>query len=616
MSALLVLITLAAYWPALHGGLLWDDDSHVTPEPLRSWAGLIRIWTDLGATQQYYPLLHSAFWIEHKLWGDAVLGYHLVNGLEHMISALLIVALCRKLKIAGGWIAAFIFALHPVGVESVAWISEQKNTLSTVLYLAAAGAYLNFDENRNRRWYGLATVLFILALLSKTVTATLPAALLVLLWWKRGRIEIRRDVRPLLPWLAGGIVAGLFSAWVERVYIGANGTEFLLTFTQRGLIATRAVCFYFGKLVWPANLTFIYPRWTIEAGAVWPYVFPAMVASALIALAKLAPSRRGPLAALLIYGGTLFPALGFVNVFPFQYSYVADHFQYAACIALMVPVGWSLATFSDQVSSFVRPYITAGIVAISLLLALLTFQQARSYQNATVLYETTLARNPDCWLAHNNLGNILARSPATLPDAIIHLEAAVRLKPDGVYAQNNLANALANSDRMQDAIPHYEAALKSDPTYSRAHKDFGTALMRTPAGTTEAIAHFEAAITLNADDEEAHNDLGTALVRLPDRTESAILHFRTAVRLAPKFVQAHNNLAAALARSPGKFTEAKAEIEEALRLDPSYAGAHYTLGVMLVSESRLAEARDEFLKAVELKPDFPEARDWLSRFHR
>ena len=592
--------------------MLWDDDSHLTSAGLRSWAGLLHIWKRLGTTQQYYPLLHSAFWIEHKLWGDAVLGYHLANLLQHTTSALLLVALCRRLKIAGGWIAAFIFALHPVGVESVAWMSEQKNTLSTVFCLIAAWTYLGFDENRNSRWYGFATVCFVLALLCKTVSATLPASLLVLIWWRRGRIGLRRDVMPLVPWLIGGVAAGLFTAWVEREYIGASGGEFLLSFTQRVLLAARAICFYFGKLVWPAKLTFIYPRWSIDSSAAWQYISPAIVVVVLGLLAALARSRRGPLAAFLIFGGTLFPALGFINVFPFQYSYVADHFQYAAAIALIIPVA---AVLAAQATSSARAYILPGVVALSLGLTFLTFQQARSYENATGLYELTLARNPDCWLAQNNLGNILARSPATMEEAIAHLEAAVRLKPDGAYAQNNLANALVSVGRSSDAFPHYEAALRSDPTYVRAHRDFGTALMRTPDRLADAIAQFNAAITLNPNDEEAHNNLGTALIRLPDRTEEAIQHFREAVRIAPHFAQARNNLAAALVRIPGRFAEAKAEVEEAIRLDPSYASAHYTLALMLVQESRLDEAHAEFTKAVELKPAFSEASDWLSRFH-
>ncbi|HUL55009.1 MAG TPA: hypothetical protein VLT83_16525, partial [Opitutaceae bacterium] len=241
-AAVLILgATLLAYLPAVSGGLLWDDDGHVTRAELQSFEGLRRIWFDVGATQQYYPLLHTAFWVEHQLWGDAVVGYHLTNIFLHAAAALLVVAIVRRLfqqrtgpaaslrapgtgGTAGGpgresfpgaeWLAGFIFALHPVCVESVAWISEQKNTLSAVFYLGAALAYLGFDRDRRPSRYWVALGLFGFALLTKTVTATLPAALLVVIWWTRGRLSWARDVRPLLPWLALGGTAGLFSAWV------------------------------------------------------------------------------------------------------------------------------------------------------------------------------------------------------------------------------------------------------------------------------------------------------------------------------------------------------------------------------------------------------------------
>ncbi len=229
----LLLLMLLAYWPALSGGLLWDDNGHVTRRDLQSLAGLGRIWFEIGATQQYYPVLHSAFWLEHRWWGDSVLGYHLVNVVQHALAAGLFGLLLRRLAVPGAWLAALLFALHPVCVESVAWISDRKNTLSLVFYLAAALAYLRFDERRHARGYALASILFLLGLLTKTVTATLPAALLVVFWWRRGRLEWRRDVLPLLPWFALGAVAGLFTAHFERTLIGAEGADFNLGWADR-----------------------------------------------------------------------------------------------------------------------------------------------------------------------------------------------------------------------------------------------------------------------------------------------------------------------------------------------------------------------------------------------
>ncbi len=291
-----------------------------------------------GATQQYYPLLHSAFWLEHFMWGEAVVGYHLTNIVLHALSACLVVMVMRRLSLPGAWLAGLVFALHPVNVESVAWISEQKNTLSGVFCLASLLIYLHFDEDRQKSKYLLATGLFVLALLSKTVTATLPAVLLVIFWWRRGRLEWKRDVLPLLPWFALGICAGLFTSRVERTFGGASGTDFLLTPAQRLLIAGRAICFYAGKLFWPANLTFFYPQWKIDAAVWWQWLFPAGVLALGLGLVLASRRYRGPLAGFLIFAGTLFPVLGFLNVYPFRYSYVADHFQYLACLGIIVPL--------------------------------------------------------------------------------------------------------------------------------------------------------------------------------------------------------------------------------------------------------------------------------------
>src|SRR5882724_8340241 len=254
--ALVLLVTLIAYLPALTGEFLWDDMGHVTRPDLQSWYGLWRIWFEVGATQQYYPLLHSACWIEHGIWGDATIGYHLINVLWHATSACLLAAFLRRLAIPGAVLAALVFSLHPVCVESVAWISEQKNTLSTVFCLAAALAWLRFEDERRPARYAIAILFFLAALLTKTVTATLPAALLVVAWWRRGRLSWRDDVQPLLLWLILGLAAGLGTAWLESAQIGAGGGDFALGALERGLLAGRVVWFYLGKLLWPFGLTF------------------------------------------------------------------------------------------------------------------------------------------------------------------------------------------------------------------------------------------------------------------------------------------------------------------------------------------------------------------------
>lgn len=518
LGLLLLTVIVLAYSPALTGGYVWDDDAHVTRTALRSWDGLRSIWFNLHATQQYYPLLHSAFWLEARLWGDEVLGYHLVNILLHYSAASLIVVLCQKLEIKGAWIAGFIFALHPVHVESVAWISEQKNTLSLVFYLLAVITYVRFDHRRSANTYAAALFLFVCALLTKTVTATLPATLLVIFWWKRGRIDWRRDVGPLLPWFALAAAGGLFTAWVEHHIIGAEGAEFNLGAVERLLLAGRVVCFYFWKLIWPVDLIFSYPHWDVSAGAAWQYLFTGGIVALTALLWWLRTRTRAPLASLLIFGGSLFPVLGFINVYPFRYSYVADHFQYLASIAIIVPVAAMLALLRQRAPTPVgRRAVRLGVVALVAVLTVLTWQQSRMYRDAETLYRVTIDRNPDSWMAHNNLGRILSRGTRRMPEAIQHFEAVLRVKPNHARAHYSLAVDEYLTGRPLDAVPHFEQVLVLEPgnvlLAANSHLLLGKILMHVAGRLPEAVRHLQEAVRLRPDDAEARDALGVAVQR-------------------------------------------------------------------------------------------------------
>ncbi|HEY1848571.1 MAG TPA: tetratricopeptide repeat protein [Opitutaceae bacterium] len=600
-AAVVGAVVLAAYFPCLRGGFLWDDDAHVTSPSLRSLHGLWRIWTEAGATQQYYPFLHSAFWAEHRLWGDSVLGYHLATAAFHACAAWLVFALLRTLSFPAPRLAALLFALHPVCAESVAWIAEQKNTLSAVLYLGAAILYLRFDGSRRRRDYSWALALFFLALLTKTVTATLPAAILVVLWWRRGSLRWRRDVLPLLPWLGLGAGAGLFTAWMEAKFIGAEGADFALTALERLLLAARCICFYAAKVAWPAHLMFVYPRWThLQSAQGWASL--AAVLCVAFTLVLLARRARGPLAGFLFFCGTLFPALGFVNVYPFLFSYVADHFQYLASLGIIVPAAWVLWRAGQSLSLGAA---NAALAALLLLvLGTLTWRQARDYRGAEGLYRATLARNPDAWLMHYNLGVILGASPGSLAEAIAEYRAAVRLKPDHWRAHNNLASALLRlPDGRGAAVAEYREAIRRNPSYAEARNNLAIALEDAPGGMAEAEAELREAIRLKPSYDAAYSNLGNLLLREGRGAAEAEAAYRNAIRIAPAVADYHYELANALAGQPGNAPDAVAEYREAIRLRPDFAAAISNLGVSLSHEpGRLADAVGEFRKALALDP--------------
>ena len=598
---LLLLATVLAYLPAFSAGFIWDDSGHVTRADLQSFSGLSRIWFEVGATQQYYPLLHSAFWVEHRLWGDSPAGYHAINVLLHASAACLFAVVLMSLGVRGAQFAALLFALHPVGVESVAWISEQKNTLSTVLYLAAALAYLRFDAGRRPSRYALATGLFVLALLTKTVTATLPAALLVLLWWKRGRLEWRRDVAPLMPWLALGAIAGLLTARFESVLIGAQGADFNLSVVQRVLLAGRVFWFYLGKLAWPSHLIFIYPRWTIDTADFGAWIYPASALALLVGLFAWRRRSRAPLAAALLFVGMLFPVLGFVNVFPFLFSYVADHFQYLPSLPIfaLAAAGLTLAAVA-----WPRPVRFAAAGMLLAVLGLGTFKQATTYHDEFTLFQDTLEKNPACWMAHHNLAIALAGSGQVEP-AISHLETVLKLHPNYAPAENNLGDDLSRLGRNQEAVSHLERALQLQPDYAAAENNLGMAFAQLNR-TNDAVPHFTRAAKLDPRSGEYALNLAVA-VMLQQGFDAARPQFERAVALAPNSLDVHDLFARALQQA-GRLDDARMHYAEVVRLAPTQATAQMNLALILRQLGREEEAKAHYVEAIRLDPSLEQRR--------
>ena len=568
---ILAVVTMLAYQPAWHGGLLWDDDNCTTPLELRSVDGLRRIWFQPRATAQYYPLLFSSYWLQQRLWGDSPSGYHLVNLLLHIGCVVLVLKILRFLRIPGAELAAIIFALHPVNVETVAWISERKNALSGIFALAATFSYLKFDENRSRRSYALAIGLFLLGLLSKTAIVTLPLAWLVIFWWKRGAISWRRDVVPSIPFFFLAVAAGLVTRWFENTGIGYKATILDLSMLDRCLIAGRAFWFQLSNLFWPSNLMFVYPRWEINAAVWWLYLFPIGVLLLLLILWSLRRWSRAPLAGALVYLLLLLPSLGFLNIYFFIYSFVADHWQYLACLGIITPCASGIVLLTARLKAW-QSLLEPGIMLVLAgVLFVLTWQQSRMYTDIETLYRTTIARNPECWMAQVNLGNILYKANR-IPGAMDLFKQASRIKP--AIAHYSVGNALMDKGRTSEAIEEYRQALRINRDYAEAYNNLGSALLLI-GRTSEAIDQFEEALLINPDYAEAQNNLGNALVQT-GRALEAINHYKNALRMTPTSASAHNNLGAALAEM-GRIPDAIKEVKAALRINPGYVDARNNL---------------------------------------
>ncbi len=607
-ALVLFALTVITYLPALSCAYIWDDGANLTNNPtLRSLDGLRRIWFEVGAVPQYYPLVYTSFWVEYHLWGLSPFGYHAVNVLLHSLNAVLLWRVLSRLAVPGAWAAAAVFAVHPVHVESVAWIAERKNVLSGAFYLGAALLYLTSvspptaPDRRSRRPYLLALFLFIGALFSKTITASLPVVLAIVVWWKRRELR-RLDLLLLSPMVVLGVAMGLLTVWLESYDVGAAGQAWSVPWSARPLAAGRALWFYLAKLAWPHPLIFIYPRSVPDPSHIGQYLPLVAALGVLVALWWLRERiGRGVLIGVLYFVVTLTPALGFFDVYFMRFSLVADHFNYLASIGpITLAVAFAATRFGLGSRGRIIGLCCCSIVLVSL--GGLSWKQERLYRDEETLWRGTLARNPEAFLAHNNLGGILLRR-GQVADAEEHFQAALRIESSYPHALSNLGDVRRRQGRIDEAVVLYRAALENDPDLLLAHNNLGTILLQR-GQTDQAEGHFQAALRVKSDYAEALNNMGQVRHR-QGRLDEAMTYCREALRHDPLLADAHNNLGIALA-AQGTLQDAVAEFAHAIRIRPSIANAHYNLGVALVATGKRAEGVAHLEEAARLNPGDPD----------
>jgi protein O-mannosyl-transferase len=587
------------YVPSLSSGFIWDDDDYVTQNAtLRTIEGLKQIWFDPQATPQYYPLVFTTFWIEYHLWGLHPSGYHLVNAIFHAANGVLVWLILRRLSVPGAWLAALAFGLHPVHVESVSWISERKNVLSGLFYLLALLTLIEIPTGRpwnvpkweiRRYWlrYAVGFAFFVAALLCKSVTCSLPAVLLLLAWWKNGRLTLRA-IWPLIPFFLVGAAFAWHTSWLERIHVGATGSVFAWTPAERLLIAGRAVWTYAIELVWPVNLSFMSPRWQIRSDSwlQWLIAISAFAIPAVIAVR----SRRmaGPLVALLYFGGTLLPALGFFNLFPMRYSFVADHFQYLASLGILTLIAaWWLhpPVPDDQITRAnrwlptiaMRPRIAVSIVVL-LALATLTWQRQSAFKDPETLWSDVLQKNPTSMAANIQLGRLASRR-GDFVVAERYLRDGLRYRTDDLEThefETNLAHALSGQKRLDEAAVEFQNALDRKPDYPEA--------LNGLANVISQRRQYPAAFDL----------------------------YRRALEKRPDSPIIHANFANALAAA-GKLGEAEKEYRASLNLDAAATLPRLDLAKVLARQGRFREAEAECLHVVESEPRSIAAHGLLAR---
>jgi len=594
---LLVIVGLSAwiYSPCIRGAWLWDDGLEIAQNAaLREPGGWWRPFVHPQG-MDYFPLKSSLQWVEWHLWGANPLGYHLVSLGLHIASALLIWRLLRLLGVRFACLGGLLFAVHPLAVESVAWISEFKNTVSLPPLLLAATAYVRFDLERRPRARGAALLWFIAALACKTSVVMFPAVLLVFAWWRRGRIGLG-DLRDSAPFFGASAAMGAATVWFQSTRaIGIAGTP--LGLAGRVGQAGWSILAYARQSVWPSDLAPIYPA----AGGSLPGIVAWLGIAAVLAL--LWAYRKGWGRHALLGSGwfllNLAPVLGIIPMAYLRISPRADHFAY---VPLVGWVGLAAAAYGAAVEAWHRRFgpravvrlpLAAGVAALACAMVLVGRAHAAAFRDEKALWSFAIGRNPAAWLARNNLGKALLQEhrPA---EAEAQLRAATALEPDSPEAHANLGNCLAEEGRAEDALREYTEALRIDPGFAGGHYDLGLSLLRSGL-PGRASDEFRAALRLDPGHAQAHNNLGLALAGL-GRLSEALEEYRRALALDPALAEARLNLGNLFFRQ-GRLEDAVSEYREALRSAPDYAGAHYNLAQALDALGRRDEARAEIEKA-------------------
>jgi len=533
--AALAAAALLVYAPALGGDWLWDDTDWIRDnEALRSWSGLWRIWFEPGAVIQYYPLTYTSWWLDYHVWGLSPVALHVENVLLHAGNALLFGLLLRRMQLRGATVAALLFLVHPVHSESVAWMVERKNVLSAAFYLGTCHLWWSHLLRPSPRTLTLSLGCFLLALFAKTATLMLPVALFAIAWWRRR--EFAATVRALLPFAAMAALFAVVTIVRERGE-GAVGHDWNLEPFERLALLGQVVGAYAGKLLVPIGLSFSYAKWELEAHAVTGWL--PTIALLLAVAASLRARRRWAVAcacALWVYVGNLLPISGLVDYYYLRYAFVADHFQYLPSLGPIALLGCGGAWL-------LRARRSGALAAAALVvgLATCTFARVGIYQDVDTLWRATLAAEPDAWLAHANLGNLLdeRHGPGS---GLEHHRRAVEIYPDAFESNNALGNHAAREGRFDDARAHFDVALRVRPYDPLTYNNLG-AMCGMRRDYAAARRWFEQGFEKAPGNRDLLRNLAVVLSQVPD---AAVRDPERALSLARELVAAP---------SPSRFDE-------------------------------------------------------------
>jgi tetratricopeptide (TPR) repeat protein len=568
-AAVIIVSTMVIYWPALHGGWLWDDNVDITENLTTKGArGLWNIWFEPGTQPDYYPIKASVQWAQWHLWGADTFGYHVTNVMLHIASALLVWRLFDKLGLRLAWLGGLIFAVHPVQVESVAWIAELKNALAMPFFLLAAIFYLEYDGSWRRSDLAVSLGWFVLAMLTKPTMVMFPVAILGYAWWKRGGVG-REDFMAGVPFFAVSLVLGAVTLAMEYWYKHLHHQEMQSIpvggFFSRAALMGLTLAFYAWKAVWPAGFSPIYPQWPVNPPSLWQFLpWPVLGGLLFWLWTKRQSWGRGVLFGFGFFLIMLAPFSGLMPASFMTFTWVMDHFLYIPILGLIGPAIAGLERLEQKAP---KPARFAGVGLLTVILAAMiatSRNYAKKFESGEALWSYTLTRYPNCWEAHNNLGIAVAQR-GEVDEALDQFQKALALNPRYAEARYNLGLAFAQKGRIDDAMAQYQKALDADPNIAQAHNNLGNAFLQK-GNLDQAIAQYQSALAIDPNIAQARNNLGDALLRKGEMDE-AVAQYQKALAIDSGIVQAHRSLGIILLRK-GRWDEAIAQFQEVLRLNP------------------------------------------------
>ena len=614
ICAALAILTFTAFSGVFSNGFVTLDDPIYVTENAHVQAGLAKASTVWAFTATDGGNWHPVTWLSHMLdvqfFGLDAGKHHLSSLLLHILNVHLLFLILVRLTEAL-WPSAFaacLFAVHPLHVESVAWIAERRDVLSTLFWLLALAAWLRYLESKKAGRYTLVLALYALGLMAKPMLVTFPFTLLLLDFWplRRLRLPLRENSAALKGLLVEKLPLFVLSAifcvvaLIAQQSAGAVQTLEDISFPGRIANAVLAYVSYLGKTLWPASLAIFYPHPHVGLFT-WAVAGAAVLLAGLTALA-LRLAKPAPFLAFgwLWYLGTLVPVIGLVQV---GAQAMADRYSYVSLIGPFIALAWGLAWLAKENRLGLYATAAAAAVAVASLLPV-TRAQVRLWTDDRTLYEHALAVTSENFLAHYNLGLFLQKQ-GKVDEAVAHYEEAIRIAPRDVDSYNNLGAALQKKGRLEDAVRCYKTALGIRPDSAQAFTNLGLALTilnRLP----EAVDCLQRAVQLNPDSADAQAGLAVALDR-ENRPREALEHFQEALRIQPDSAQAWNESGLILAKL-GRMPEAIDSLQNAVRIRPDFAEAHYNLGVALTREGHPREAADHFQEALRIRANFDQAR--------